>query len=83
MSLIKKYTKIPKEVLNEMQDRGALVGKLEGEDLFSVTDIAYGDEAWKVYEDWGNTIDGLEELETFEMKNYPKFQDLLQHQDHM
>lgn len=58
MSLKKKSTKIPKKVLNEMQDRGALVEKLEGEDLYSVTEIVYGDEAWKVYEDWGNTIDG-------------------------
>ena len=58
MSLKKKSTKIPKNVLNEMQDRGALVEKLEGEDLYSVTEIVYGDEAWKVYEHWGNTIDG-------------------------
>ena len=58
MSLKNKSTKIPKNVLHEMQDLGALVEKLEGEDLYSVTEIVYGDEAWKVYEHWGNTIDG-------------------------
>jgi hypothetical protein len=56
-SLKKKSTKIPKRVLNEMQVLGALVKKLKGEDLYLVTEIVYGDEAWKVYEHWGNTIE--------------------------
>lgn len=58
MSLKKKSTKIPTKVLNQMKENGALVDKLEGEDLYSVTDVVYGDKAWKVYEDWGNNIDG-------------------------
>ena len=58
MSSTKNSTKIPRNVLNAMKDSGALVEKLEGEELYSVTDIVYGDEAWKIYEDWGNTVDG-------------------------
>ena len=57
MFLKKNSTKIPLNVLNEMKDRGAIVEKLQGEDLYSVTELVYGDEAWKVYQDWGNTID--------------------------
>ena len=53
-----KSVAMPKKILNEMRNRGALVEKLVGENLYSVTEIVYGDEAWKVYQDWGNTMDG-------------------------
>ena len=58
MSLKKKSIKIPKKVLDEMRDLGAHVEKLQGEDLYSVAEIVYGDKAWNAYERWGNTIDG-------------------------
>lgn len=50
-------TKIPNIVLNEMKNQGAIIEKLKGENLSSVSNIIYGDAAWKVYETWGNTID--------------------------
>jgi len=53
-----KCTKIPKKVLDEMKAKGAKVEKLEGEELYSVTNITYKDKAWDVYEAWGETIDG-------------------------
>jgi hypothetical protein len=53
----KKFIKIPKKVFDGMKEQGALVDKLVGENLYSVTNLVYGDKAWKVYEDWGVTVD--------------------------
>jgi hypothetical protein len=55
---LKKCTRIPKQILQNMILKGATVEKLNGEDLYSVTDMVYGDEAWKVYCDWGESIVG-------------------------
>ena len=41
--------KIPLKVINIMKEKGARVEKLEGENLYSITDIVFGDEAWDAY----------------------------------
>ena len=53
-----KPTGIPTKVRNNLRNLGAVVEKLVGENLYSITGIVYGDEAWKVYEEWGKSIDG-------------------------
>lgn len=55
MSSENESIKIPKEVLHEMKDRGAIVEQL-GENSYHVSGIVYGDEAWKVYEAWLKTL---------------------------
>ena len=48
---------IPKEVLQSMEANGAKVEKVPGEALVSITEIQYGDAAWKIYEAWAENID--------------------------
>jgi hypothetical protein len=51
-----KTGNIPKNVLNKMEKHGALIEKVKGENLVSVTNVNYGDSAWKVYEEWAENI---------------------------
>jgi hypothetical protein len=62
LTLQTKNVKIPKNVLDNMKNCGAFVEKLKGESLYSVSHIVYGDEAWKVYEDWVKTVDGYHKI---------------------
>ena len=34
-----------------------MVEKLPGEELYSITGIKYGDDCWKIYEEWGESVD--------------------------
>ncbi|KAI3639184.1 hypothetical protein MIR68_002714 [Amoeboaphelidium protococcarum] len=52
-----KGARIPLDVINEMSANGAIVNKLEGEELYSVTGITFEDNAWITYEKWAGGID--------------------------
>ena len=52
-----KRSKIPQKVFENLRSAGAVVEKLEGESLYSINNIVYGDKAWWVYRDWAIGID--------------------------
>jgi hypothetical protein len=52
-----KRTRVPLNVLQEVELCGAIVQKLDGEDLYSVSGIVYGDKSWVAYEQWADGFD--------------------------
>jgi hypothetical protein len=51
-----KTAKVPKCVLEELKTSGAVVEKLQGEDLYSVSHIEFKDKAWDIYATWGEAV---------------------------
>lgn len=47
-----KLVKIPLSIIDELKENGAIVEKLEGEDLYIVSGIIFKDKAWTAYEKW-------------------------------
>ncbi len=45
-----------KKFIKQLQESGATVEKVPGENLYSVSGIYYGDDAWNVYKSWGEKI---------------------------
>ena len=46
-----------RELLENLRSAGAVVEKLEGESLYSIDNIVYGDKAWCVYRDWAVEVE--------------------------
>jgi hypothetical protein len=46
-----------KQLLKDLEERGAIVQKVDGENLFGVLGLYYKSDAWEVLEEWGKTVD--------------------------
>ena len=50
-------TKVPKDVISGMKKVGACIDSIPAEGLFSVSNVKYGDAAWKIFEEWANKVE--------------------------
>jgi hypothetical protein len=57
MSSKTKQCCVPKQLLQELEKKGATVQKVDGENLFGVLGLYYKSDAWEVLEEWGKTVD--------------------------
>ena len=52
-----KRTKLPKELIKNLESAGAVVEVLDKGSLYAISKIEYGNQAWHVYKDWAINVD--------------------------